>query len=100
VFALRPTGTSQRNAADEDERASKSGCRSDAGITPPKAGVVDLDAERLWIGSAVRLAKCRAGVSDRTERGGCNRGDRPDGRQNDQVHINVQVHPDTLSSSG
>jgi len=94
VLALRPTGTSQRNAADEDERASKSGGRSDACVTPPEAGVVDLDDERLRIGPAVRLAKGRAPVSDRTERGGCNCGHGPDRRQN------VQVHAVTLSSTG
>ena len=58
-FALRPTGTSQRDADDEDERAAKAG------------------------------SKCRASVSDRTEHGGCNGGDGPDRRQNAQVHTDT-----------
>jgi hypothetical protein len=94
VSALRPTGTSQRNAADEDERASKSSCRSDACVTPPKAGAVDLDDEWLRVGLAVRLARGRARVNPGTVDGDCNCGDGPDHRQN------AQVHTETVSSSG
>jgi hypothetical protein len=55
----RSTSASQRDAADDDERALQSGRCSDVCVTPPKAAVVDLDDERLRIRPAVRLPSRR-----------------------------------------